>query len=117
MREPSETAARIWAALRRIEARGGAINRTTVHAELVQLHGTGGSFREITPVVGAWKREQLAKGETRIVAAVAAMAALATDLERSEVSRRLRRVTPFYVRFDSATRSRSKAPTAKRAKK
>jgi hypothetical protein len=90
MRRPSDIAARIWSAVRRIEARGERPTNHGVRAELQKLYGAGGSFREISPIVEQWRSEIVAKGERRISAAVAALVKLEHDLEREEVARRYR---------------------------
>jgi hypothetical protein len=93
MKRPSDITARIWSAVRRIEARGERPTNHGVRAELQKLYGAGGSFREISPVVEAWRAEIVAKAEKRIAVAVEALLALEHDLEREEVGRRYRERT------------------------
>lgn len=95
MKRPTDTPARIWSAIRRIEARG---ERPTMHgtvAELRELYGAGASFRDVAPIVAEWRAEQIAKGEQRVAQAVAALVELAKGhpLELEEVTRRFRQIT------------------------
>jgi hypothetical protein len=99
MKRPSDTVARIWQAVRRIEARG---ERPTIHGvrgELLELYGAGGSLRDISPVVAAWREEQVAKAERRIAAAVVAMVDLGPPLELEEVARRFKLATGDTLRL------------------
>lgn len=93
MKKPSDIDARIWSAVRRIEARGERPTNHGVRAELQQLYGAGGSFREISPIVEQWRSEIVAKAERRIATAAAALIKLEHDLEREEVVRRYREAT------------------------
>lgn len=90
MKRPSDTHARVWQAVRRIEARGERPTNHGVRAELQELYGAGGSFRDVSPVVEAWRLEQVTKAERRIDAAVAALAKLEQSVEVEEVVRRFR---------------------------
>jgi hypothetical protein len=99
MKRATDTTARIWQAIRRIEGRGERPTNHSVRAELQKLHGAGGSFREVSPVVAAWREEVILKAGRRIDAAVAALAALAHDVEREEVMRRYRQSTGDHLRL------------------
>lgn len=99
MKRPTDTTARIWQAIRRIEARGDRPTNHTVRDELAQLHGAGGSFREISPVLADWRAEIVAKSSRRIDAAVEAIARLEHDVEREEVCRRFRQKTGHRIRI------------------
>lgn len=90
MKRATDTTARVWQAVRRLEARGERPTNHSVRAELQELYGAGGSFREVSPVVEAWRREIVTKADRRIEAAVAALAKLEHDVERDEVCRRFR---------------------------
>ena len=90
MKRPSDTTARVWQAVRRLEARGERPTNDSVRAELQELYGAGGSYRDVSPVVEAWRREVVAKAEKRIEAAVAALAKLEHGVEVEEVARRFR---------------------------
>ncbi len=90
MKRATDATARIWAAVRRIEARGERPTNHSVRAELHTLYGAGGSFREVSPVVEAWRREVVTKADRRIDAAVLALSKLEHDVEREEVCRRFR---------------------------
>lgn len=99
MKKSSDTATRVWSAIRRIEARA---ERPTLHAvrgELIKIYGAGGSFREISPVLQAWREEVIEKAGSRINSAVAALARLRNDVEREEVVRRYRVKTGDDVRL------------------
>lgn len=90
MKRPTDTTARVWQAVRRIEARGERPTNHSVRAELQKLYGAGGSFREVSPVVEAWRREIVTKADRRIDAVVVALSKLEHDVEREEVCRRYR---------------------------
>lgn len=90
MKRATDTTARVWQAVRRVEARGERPTNDSVRAELQQLYGVGGSYRDVSPVVEAWRSEVVTKADRRIEAAVAALAKLEHDVEREEVCRRFR---------------------------
>jgi hypothetical protein len=109
MKKPSDTATRVWSAIRRIEARA---ERPTLHAvrdELMKLYGAGGSFREISPVLQAWREEVIEKASARINSAVVALARLRTDVEREEVVRRYRAKTGDDIRLTVTEKRRELA--------
>ena len=99
MKRATDTTARIWQAVRRVEARGERPTNHNVLHELADLHGAGGSFREISPVIAAWRDEVVAKATRRIDQAVEAIARLGHDVEREEVCRRFRAKTGQQVRL------------------
>jgi thioredoxin-like negative regulator of GroEL len=90
VKRASDIDARIWRAVQRIERRGERPTNGAVRAELIELYGAGGSFREISPVVEQWRRDVVAKAERRIEAAVAAIGKLEHEVEVEEVCRRFR---------------------------
>lgn len=106
MKRPTDTVARIWQAVRRIEARGERPTIPSVRDELLELYGAGGSCRDVSPVVAAWRAEQVAKAEQRIAAAVAALVELDHPLELEEVSRRFKLATRGDVLRISVQRRR-----------
>ena len=93
MKRPSDTPARIWQAIRRIEARGERPTIQNTIDELLELYGTGGSMRDVSPIVAAWREEQVAKAERAIAHAVAAIAQLRAPIELEEVARRFKAAT------------------------
>lgn len=90
MKRPTDTTARVWQAVRRIEARGERPTNDSVRAELQKLYGAGGSYRDVSPVVEAWRREIVTKADRRIDAAVVALSKLEQAVELEEVARRFR---------------------------
>jgi hypothetical protein len=99
MKRPTDTTARIWQAVRRIEARGDRPTNHSVRDELEELHGAGGSFREISPILAAWREEIVLKAARRIDQAVDAISRLEHDVEREEVCRRFRQKTGDDIRL------------------
>lgn len=109
MKRPSDTPARIWQAVRRIEARGDRPTMPAVVEELREMYGDGASYRDVSPVVAAWRAEQITRGERRIAAAVDALVELAAGhpLELEEVGRRFRERTKGDRLSVKITRRRS----------
>jgi len=103
VKRASDIDARIWRAVHRIERRGERPTNSAVRAELVELYGAGGSFREIAPVVEQWRRDVVAKAEKRIEAAVAAIAKLEHEVEVEEVCRRFRQQHEREIRLSVTT--------------
>ena len=99
MKRPTDITARIWQAVRRLEGRGERPTNHAVRDELEKLYGAGGSFREIAPVVEAWRLETITKAERRIEAVVAAVSKLEHDVEREEVCKRFRERTGQEIRL------------------
>ena len=93
MKRPSDTPARIWQAIRRIEARGERPTIQNTIDELLELYGTGGSMRDVSPIVAAWREEQVQKSERQIAHAVAAIIQLRAPIEFEEVARRFKVAT------------------------
>jgi hypothetical protein len=109
MKRPTDITARVWLAVRRIEARGERPTNHGVRAELLELYGAGGSFREVSPVVEAWRVEQVTKAERRIDAAVAALAKLEQPVEVEEVARRFRAKHGGEIRLSIHRQSKKSA--------
>lgn len=72
-------------ACRRLHEAGQAVTTRAVLAEVARVRGVNISFRDCTPAVQAWKESQLARVSGRVDAAVEALLALDTPVERNAV--------------------------------
>lgn len=72
-------------ACRRLHEAGEAVTTRAVLAEVARTRGVNISFRDCTPAVQAWREEQLARVSGRVDAAVDALLALKTPVERAAV--------------------------------
>lgn len=93
-------------ACRRLHEAGQPVSTRRVMAEIARVRGVNVSFRDATPAVQVWKAEQMARVSGRVEAAVDALLALETDLERDMVRRAVQQRTAggIRVRFMLASR-------------
>jgi hypothetical protein len=94
-------------ACRKLHAAGLPVTTRSVLAEVFKARGLKVSFREATPAVQAWRAEQMARVSGRVDAAVDALLALGSDLERDMVRNAVRQRTGggIRVRFTVASRN------------
>lgn len=99
-------------ACRKLHKNGQAVTTRAVLAEIAKTRGVNVSFRDATPAVQQWRAEQMARVSGRVDAAVDALLALETDLERDAVKHavQLRTGGGIRVRFVVASRNSRKRP-------
>lgn len=99
MKRMQDGAPEIRAAIDRVVARGRDPSFLTVNTEMRRSRGRGASRRDVLPVLRVWRDERLAACSGAIEAAVVAILALSTNLERDEVRRLVRERSHNAVRL------------------